>query len=391
VKLRRHPLRACVPDEHASSGAAVASRAPHYVRDIAPYVGGKPIEEVARELNLDPATIIKLASNENPRGPSPKALAAIAAAAQDATRYPDGNAYALRYALAAKLRVAPDQLVLGNGSNDVLELASQAFLRPGDEAVYSQYGFIVYPLATQARGAIGIEVPARDYGHDLDAMRAAISPKTRIVFVANPNNPTGTWLPGSVVEAFVASVPRDVIVVLDEAYDEFLEPADRSRSIAWVSRHPNLIVSHTFSKAHGLAALRVGYGVASAEVADLLNRVRQPFNVNSLAQAAALAALADTEYVDESRRLNREGLRTLARGLDAIGLRHLPSHGNFVLIEVGDAMRVYEALLRSGVIVRPVGNYGLPAWLRVTVGTPSENERFLSALAAVVGAKTRAR
>jgi histidinol-phosphate aminotransferase len=379
-----------VSDERASSGAAVASRAPHYVRDIAPYVGGKPIEEVARELDLDPSTIVKLASNENPRGPSPKALAAIAAAVQQVTRYPDGNAYALKHALASRLRVSPDQVVLGNGSNDVLELASQAFLRPGDEAVYSQYGFIVYPLATKARGAIGIEVPARDYGHDLDAMRAAITPKTRIVFVANPNNPTGTWLPGHVVEPFVASVPHDVIVVLDEAYDEFLEPSDRSHSIAWVARHPNLIVSHTFSKAHGLAALRVGYGVTSTAVADLLNRVRQPFNVNSLAQAAALAALDDTAYVDESRRLNREGLRRLEQGLDALHVRYLRSHGNFILIEVGDAMRVYEALLRRGIIVRPVGNYDLPAWLRVTVGTPAENERFLSALGAVIAPETRA-
>jgi histidinol-phosphate aminotransferase len=390
VTLERPPARAAVCAEHASPGADVALHAPQYVREIAPYVGGKPIEEVARELDLDPSTIVKLASNENPRGPSPKALAAIAAAARELTRYPDGNAFALKHALASRLGVAPDQLVLGNGSNDVLELATQAFLRPGDEAVYSQYGFIVYPLATKARGAIGVEVPARDYGHDLDAMRAAITPDTRIVFVANPNNPTGTWLPGGVVEAFVASVPRDVVVVLDEAYDEFLEPADRSHSIEWVARHPNLIVSHTFSKAHGLAALRVGYGVTSAAVADLLNRVRQPFNVNSLAQAAALAALDDVAYVDESRRMNREGLRTLERGLDALRVRYLPSHGNFVMIEVGDATRVYEALLRRGVIVRPVGNYGLPEWLRVTVGTPVENERFLSALGAVIPAQTRA-
>jgi histidinol-phosphate aminotransferase len=318
-------------------------------------------------------------------------LQALAGAAAEITRYPDGNAYALKQALAQRMGVSPDQIVLGNGSNDVLELASQAFLRPGDEAVYSQYGFIVYPLATQARGAIGIEVPARDYGHDLDAMRAAISPKTRIVFVANPNNPTGTWLPGSVVEAFVASVPRDVIVVLDEAYDEFLEPADRSRSIAWVSRHPNLIVSHTFSKAHGLAALRVGYGVASAEVADLLNRVRQPFNVNSLAQAAALAALDDADYVEESRRMNAEGLAQLEAGVRRMNLRYLPSRGNFLLVEVDDAPAVYDALLRQGVIVRPVANYNLPTWLRVTVGTPPENERFLAALARALASSPGAR
>jgi histidinol-phosphate aminotransferase len=371
------------------ASSSVVERAPEYVRAIAPYVGGKPIEEVARELDLDPATIVKLASNENPRGPSPRALAAIARAAADVTRYPDGNGYVLKQALAAKLRVAPDQIVLGNGSNDVLELATQALLRPGDHAVYSQYAFIVYPLATQARGALGIEVPATNHAHDLSAMRAAITPRTRMVFIANPNNPTGTWLAGDAVEAFIASVPRDVTVVLDEAYDEYLEPSQQSQSVAWIARHPNLIVSHTFSKAHGLAALRVGYGVMDAELADLLNRVRQPFNVNSLAQAAALAALDDDAYVEESRRLNRTGMQQLERGLAALGVRYLPSHGNFVLIEVGEAQAVYHALLRQGIIVRPVGNYGLPAWLRVTVGTEAENARFLAALAPALAARAR--
>jgi histidinol-phosphate aminotransferase len=372
----------------AGPAANAAARAPEYVRSLDPYVGGKPIEEVARELDLDPASIVKLASNENPRGASPHALAAIVAATRDLTRYPDGNAYVLKQALAARLRVVPAQIVLGNGSNDVLELATQAFLRPGDHAVYSQYAFIVYPLATKARGAIGIEVPARDFGHDLDAIRAAITPKTRMVFVANPNNPTGTWLAGPAVESFIASVPRDVVVVLDEAYNEYLDPADQSDAAAWVSRYPNLIVSHTFSKAHGLAALRVGYGVMDAEVADLLNRVRQPFNVNSLAQAAALAALDDVAYVEESRRQNREGMQAIERGLRALGVRYLPSRGNFLLFEVGDAMAVYDAMLRRGVIVRPVGNYGLPTWLRVTVGTPPENERFLAALAPSLAAST---
>jgi histidinol-phosphate aminotransferase len=371
------------------ASSSVVERAPEYVRAIAPSVGGKPIEEVARELDLDPATIVKLASNENPRGPSPRALAAIARAAADVTRYPDGNGYVLKQALAAKLRVAPDQIVLGNGSNDVLELATQALLRPGDHAVYSQYAFIVYPLATQARGALGIEVPATNHAHDLSAMRAAITPRTRMVFIANPNNPTGTWLEGDAVEAFIASVPRDVTVVLDEAYDEYLEPSQQSQSVAWIARHPNLIVSHTFSKAHGLAALRVGYGVMDAELADLLNRVRQPFNVNSLAQAAALAALDDDAYVEESRRLNRTGMQQLERGLAALGVRYLPSHGNFVLIEVGEAQAVYHALLRQGIIVRPVGNYGLPAWLRVTVGTEAENARFLAALAPALAARAR--
>jgi len=365
----------------------VAERAPEYVRAIAPYVGGKPIDEVARELSLDPATIVKLASNENPRGPGRRTLDAIAAAAKDLTRYPDGNGFALKAALSAQLRVPAEQIVLGNGSNDVLELTTQAFLRAGDHAVYSQYAFIVYPLATQARGAVGIEVPARDYGHDLAAMRAAMTPKTRIVFIANPNNPTGTWLAGAAVESFIASVPKDVLVVLDEAYNEYLDDSDRADSIGWVARYPNLVVSRTFSKAHGLAALRVGYGVMNREVADMMNRVRQPFNVNALAQSAATAALQDSEYVQESRRLNREGMRQLESGLSALSLRYLRSHGNFILVEVGNAERVNQALLRQGVIVRPVANYDLPTWLRVTVGLPGENERFLGALNRALGAR----
>jgi histidinol-phosphate aminotransferase len=373
--------------KHSSDQTAVTN-APEYIRAIAPYVGGKPIEEVARELDLDPATIIKLASNENPRGASPKVQAAIAAALADLTRYPDGNGFALKTALASRLHLAPEQIVLGNGSNDVLELVTQAFLRPGDHAVYSQYAFIVYPLATQARGARGIEVPAKDHGHDLDAMLAAVTRNTRVVFIANPNNPTGTWLAGDVVERFIAAVPRDVIVVLDEAYNEFLDPSERTDSSAWISQYANLVVSHTFSKAHGLAALRVGYGVMDAAIADLLNRVRQPFNVNSLAQAAALAALDDTQYVEDSRVLNRDGRQHLEAGLRALGLHYLPSRGNFVLFEAGNAMAVYQALLREGVIVRPVANYGLPAWLRVTVGTPRENERFLASLARSIAAST---
>jgi len=359
--------------------------APDYVRELARYIPGKSIDEVARDLNLDPKSIVKLASNENPRGPSPRVLAAIAEAATEVTRYPDGNGFALKAALSDKLGVAPSQIVLGNGSNDVLELVAQAYLRPGDETVYAQHAFAVYPLATKARGAIGIEVPAKDFGHDLDAMRAAITPRTRIVFVANPNNPTGTLAPAAEVAAFVASIPADVLVVLDEAYNEYLEPADRCDSMAWLARHPNLVVSRTFSKAHGLAALRIGYGVMTEGVADMLNRVRQPFNVNALAQAAALAALADTDYVDASRALNRSGMAQLAAGFAALGVRSLPSHGNFVLTKVGDADKVNRSLLAQGVIVRPVANYGLPEWLRITVGLEGENERFLKALAKALG------
>jgi histidinol-phosphate aminotransferase len=367
------------------AGAEVAARAPEYVRRIAPYVPGKPSEELAREYGLPEAAIVKLASNENPRGPSPRVRDAIAAAAAGVTRYPDGNAFALKGALAARYGVAPEQIVLGNGSNDVLELAAQAFLSPGDHAVYAQHAFAVYPLATQARGATGIEVPARAFGHDLDAMRAAITPRTRVVFVANPNNPTGTWLPASAVKAFIAGVPRDVVVVLDEAYDEYLDAAQRSPSTSWLVAHPNLIVSRTFSKAYGLAGLRIGFGLMHGAVADLLNRVRQPFNVNALAQAAALAALADTEYVAESAALNRAGMSALTNALEGMGVAYVPSHGNFLLLQVGAAAAVYERLLREGVIVRPVANYGLPQHLRVTVGLPAENERFLAALKLALG------
>ena len=375
--------------KQASSAAPITARAtelaPEYVRGIAPYVPGKPIEELAREYGLAERSIIKLASNENPRGPSPKVLRAIAAAAADVTRYPDGNGFALKAALAQRYGVARDQIVLGNGSNDVLELATQALLRPGDATVYSQHAFAVYPLATQARGATGIVVPARDFGHDLAAMAAAVTPRTRIVFVANPNNPTGTWVAPEAMRAFLAAVPREVVVILDEAYDEYLEPEQRSSSAGWIDAYANLIVSRTFSKAYGLAGLRVGFGLMHAGLADLLNRVRQPFNVNSVAQVAALAALADADYVAESAALNRAGMAELVRGLDAMGVGHVPSHGNFLLIRVGAAATVYEALLRQGVIVRPVASYDLPEHLRITVGLPEENRRFLAALRTALG------
>ena len=361
-------------------------QAPEYVRSLGRYVPGKPIGELAREFGLMASNIVKLASNENPRGPSPAVRAAIAAATEELCRYPDGDGFELKAALSARLRVSPFQLVLGNGSNDVLELVTQAFLRPGDSAVYAQHAFVVYPLATQARGATGIEVPARDYGHDLAAMRAAITPQTRIVFVANPNNPTGTWIAPEALRAFIASVPADVLVVLDEAYNEYIEPSERADSTAWIAEHPNLVISRTFSKGYGLAALRVGYGVMDAKVADMMNRVRQPFNVNALAQAAAVAALADTGYVDESRALNNAGMRQLTEGVRALGLSYVPSHANFLLVHLGDGAAVYQRLLEQGVIVRPVAGYGLPEFLRVTVGLPEENRRFLDAMAAALAA-----
>ena len=354
--------------------------APAYVRGIAPYQAGKPISELAREYGLDEGSIVKLASNENPLGVPASARAAMQAAIDDLARYPDSNGFALKAAITRRLEVPAEWVTLGNGSNDILELAAHALLQPGLSAVYSQYSFAVYALATQAVGARAIVVPARNLGHDLDAMLAAIEADTRVVFVANPNNPTGTFLPPAEVEAFLARVPAGVVVVYDEAYTEYLAPEERYDAIGWVRRYPNLVVSRTFSKAYGLAGLRVGYGIAQAELTDLMNRVRQPFNVNSVAQAAAVAALDDADFLARSYALNRDGMQRLVQAFGRLGLRHVPSRGNFVLVEVGDAAGVYERLLRAGVIVRPVGNYGLPAWLRVSIGLPEENERFVAAL-----------
>lgn len=362
-----------------------ASLAPSYVRAIAPYRAGRPISEVAREYGLDEARIVKLASNENPLGMPDSARRAMLAAAGDLGRYPDANGFELKAALSGRLDVPADWLTLGNGSNDVLELVAHAMLQPGLSAVYSQYSFQVYELATQETGARAIVTPARAFGHDLDAMRAAIAPDTRVVFIANPNNPTGTFLPAAEIEAFLASVPPHVVVVLDEAYNEYLAPSLRFDPTRWVARFPNLVLSRTFSKAYGLAGLRVGYAVAQPALTDLLNRVRQPFNVNSIAQAAAVAALADTEFLERSRALNAEGLAVLSAAFDALGLPYVKSYGNFVLVRVGDAQAINEKLLRAGVIVRPVGNYGLPEWLRITVGLASENETFLAALRAALG------
>jgi histidinol-phosphate aminotransferase len=350
------------------------------VRTIEPYQPGKPLAELAREYGIDGA--IKLASNESPLGASPTAVAAAHAALTDVSRYPDGGGFALKRALAAKLRVAPAQITLGNGSNDVLELLARAFASSGDEVIYAEHAFAVYELVTRAVGATPVVVPARDYGHDLDAMRAAVTARTRLVFVANPNNPTGTWLRRNALEAFVASLPATVLAVVDEAYFEYVEEADYPNTIAWIERYPNLIVTRTFSKAYGLAALRVGYGVSHPDVADYLNRVRQPFNVNHIALAAAEAALADDEHVARSRALNCAGMQQLSDGLRQLGLSFIPSVGNFLAFDVGGPARpIYEALLRAGVIVRPIASYGMPNHLRVTIGLPAENDRFLAALA----------
>ncbi|CAN7450981.1 histidinol-phosphate transaminase [Paraburkholderia sp. DD10] len=361
-----------------------ASFGPSYVRAIAPYVAGKPISEVAREFGLDEATIVKLASNENPLGMPESAQRAMAQAAGELGRYPDANAFELKAALSERYGVPADWITLGNGSNDILEIAAHAFVEKDQSIVYAQYSFAVYALATQGVGARAIIVPAVKYGHDLDAMLAAITNDTRLIFVANPNNPTGTFIEGPKLEAFLDKVPRNVAVVLDEAYTEYLPQAKRYDSIAWVRRYPNLLVSRTFSKAFGLAGLRVGFAIAQPELTDLLNRLRQPFNVNTLAQAAAIAALNDTAFLEKSAALNAQGYRRLTEAFDKLGLEYVPSDGNFVLVRVGNddaaGNRVNLELLKQGVIVRPVGNYGLPQWLRVTIGLPEENEAFLAAL-----------
>jgi histidinol-phosphate aminotransferase len=356
---------------------------PSYVRSIAPYQPGKPISELAREMGIAEASIVKLASNENPRGIGPRTRAAIEAAIGDIARYPDGNGFELKQALAKRYGVDMGSIVLGNGSNDVLELVALAFLGPGRAAVYSQHCFAVYPLATQARGARSIAVPAKNYGHDLDLMARAVDDETYVAWIANPNNPTGTYARGDEIEAFLRRVPERVLVVLDEAYNEYLPHDQKADSARWLKRHPNLVITRTFSKAYGLAGLRVGYALAHPSVADIMNRVRQPFNVNSIALTAAVAALDDMEFVARSYAENLQGMRQIEEGARALKLDFIPSFGNFVTVRVGKAAEVYKRLLRRGVIVRPIGGgYGLPEHLRVTIGTQQENDKFLGALAA---------
>ena len=358
--------------------------APSYIRSIAPYQPGKPISELAREMGLDPQQIVKLASNENPLGTSPKAYEAMQVALEDIARYPDGNSFALRDAVCAKFNLQPGQLIFGNGSNDILELAARAYLAPGTEAIYSEHAFAVYALVTQATGATGVVVPAKNFGHDLDAMLAAVTARTRIVFIANPNNPTGTLLPKQQLLDFMQQLPKSVLVVLDEAYDEYLAAAMKSESVSWLAQFENLIISRTFSKAYGLAGLRIGFGMAAAEVADIMNRVRQPFNVNSIAQAAAVAALADEAFVARSYALNQAGMLQIMQGLDKLQLEYIPSFGNFLSFRVSDAATIYRRLLEHGVIVRPIANYGMPEYLRVSIGLFAENARFLDVLANVI-------
>src|SRR5258705_8167829 len=312
----------------------LCEQSPSYIRAIAAYQPGKPISELAREMGLKEKNIIKLASNENPLGVSPKAKSAIKKALRELGRYPDGNAFELKAALAKRYQVPEECIVVGNGSNDLLEMAAAVFLAPSRSAVYSEHCFAVYPLATQSRGARSIVVPAKDYGHDLPRMLAAIGNDTRLVFIANPNNPTGTFVPGAELEDFLARAPREVAVVVDEAYTDYLPRELRYDSIAWLKKYPNFILTRTFSKVYGLAGLRVGFGLMQPALADLLNRVRQPFNVNSLALVAATAALGDTQFVAKSVKMNRSGMALLERSLKRLGLETIPSRANFVTFRV---------------------------------------------------------
>jgi len=347
------------------------------VTKLQPYVPGKPIEELERELGI--SNIVKLASNENPLGPSPDVLMAIAKASKEITRYPDGNGFILKMALAEKSKLSTEQITLGNGSNDVLELIARAFVSADEEVLFSQHAFAVYPLVTQAIGAKAVIAPARNYGHDLQAMSTLISEKTKLIFIANPNNPTGTFIDADELKAFIQQVPEKTLIVLDEAYVEYGDGG--FNSIDWLGQCPNLIITRTFSKAYGLAGLRVGYALSHSEIADILNRIRQPFNVNSLALSAATAALNDDAYITKTKQMNDHGMAQLKDGLDVLGLSYIPSKGNFITVDVGrNGDDVFSKLLHQGVIVRPVTNYGLPKHIRVSIGLESENQRFLDAL-----------
>jgi histidinol-phosphate aminotransferase len=354
------------------------------IKDLPIYVPGRPIEEVARELGLPAASIIKLASNENPFGPSPLALAAMQKAVSTVHLYPDGNAFYLKEKLAAKLGVETTNLCLGNGSNDIIEFIGHALLGPDTDIVVSQYCFAIYPIVAKLFHAHVITVPAKNYGHDLPAMLAAITPKTRAIFVANPNNPTGTMASREEVIDFVNNVPDHVLCVMDEAYIEFLDnPLDLSALVRSGARR-NLILMRTFSKIYGLAGLRVGYGIAHNDFIAALEKIRQPFNLNLLAQAAAFAALDDEEHVRKTRANNFNGLRFFEIALRELGLEYIPSYANFILARVGDGQHVFHELQRSGVIVRPMGGYKLPEWIRISIGTPPENERCLNSLRTIL-------
>ena len=358
------------------------NQANEYVRALSPYQAGKPITELSRELNIPVDNIIKLASNENPLGISPKAKQAVEKALIDLARYPDQ--FELKAALAQDNNLDFNQIVLGNGSNNLLDVIARVFLKTGDESIYSQYAFAIYPLSILSVGAIPKEAPAFNFGHDLDKMKALITDKTKIIWIANPNNPTGTFLPHQEILKFLADIPRNIIVVIDEAYNEYLPKEKQGDATKWIAAHPNIIVVRTFSKIYGLAGLRIGYAATSFEIADLLNRVRTPFNVNNLALVAALAARGDSEFLHQSFENNKTGMQMLEKGIKQIGLDYIPSSGNFICMycdpQKQNAATINQKLLKAGVIVRPLNNYNLPDYLRVTIGTDYENSRFLEEL-----------
>ncbi len=348
------------------------------VQGLQAYQPGKPIEELEREYGIK--NVIKLASNENPLPTS--SLVQEAIQIQNIARYPDGNGFILKQALAEKYGVDKNMITLGNGSNDLLELITRAFVTPAHNVIFSQHAFAVYPIVTQAVGARAIITPAKNWGHDLTAMQAAISDETKLIFIANPNNPTGTWINKTQLKTFLDAVPERILIVIDEAYFEYAsENPDYPNSLTWLSNYPNLIVTRTFSKAYGLAGLRVGYSISHPEIADILNRVRQPFNVNSIALAAATAALNDTNYLKKSVALNQAGMQQLTQAFEQMGFSYIPSLGNFIAVEVGNGATTYENLLRQGIIVRPIGGiYQMPKHLRVSIGLASENEAFIQAM-----------
>jgi histidinol-phosphate aminotransferase len=349
-------------------------RPPEYVRGIQCYVPGKPIEELERELGI--TCCVKLASNENPLGPSPEALKAIAGCLGDLNRYPDGSGYYVKRALSAALSVSDDEIILGNGSNELLNIAARTFLRPGDEAVMAAPSFVVYCMAVQGTGGTAVQVPLKNYAHDLDAMAAAITPKTHMIFISNPNNPTGTINRKDEFDRLMERVTGDILVVLDEAYHEYVTDSEYADSMKYLHSEKNVLILRTFSKIYGLAGMRFGYGIAKKEILLDMNRLREPFNTNSMAQKAAIAALSDTAHVERSRNVNEEGKKYLYRELDAMGVAYVPTEANFIYIPLDDSAVVNDNLLRLGVIVRPMG----PEAIRVTIGLPEENRRFIEGL-----------
>ena len=360
----------------------IVEQLPEYIRTLIPYEPGKPIEEVEREYGIADST--KLASNENPLGPSPKALETIRAKLGELNLYPDGDCFYLKNGLAKKLGMAPEQVIFGNGSNEIIELAVRAFMRPGDQAVMARQAFVVYQLIVQAVGGKSVQVPLREFTHDLEAIAAAVTSETKIVFLANPNNPTGTIYRRPEWERFLSKLPNHVLLIVDEAYFEYVRDPGYPDSLAYQSDETPMLTLRTFSKLYGLAGLRVGYGVGPREIVAMMQRVRQPFNVNAPAQWAALAALDDSDHVQRSLAVNREGLDFLGREFEKLGLEFVPSHGNFILVRVGKGQEVFQQLLSRGVIVRPMGGYQFPEHVRVTVGTMDENRKLISTLQKII-------